>query len=56
MLQGFLRSDGRKDLRNILVVAYLVEGAHHVARARAALPGAERPPGGLRRLRSQRVG
>jgi altronate dehydratase large subunit len=31
-LQGFLRSDGRKGLRNCIVVAYLVECAHHVAR------------------------
>ena len=32
MLQGFLRSDGRKGIRNCVVVAYLVECAHHVAR------------------------
>jgi altronate dehydratase large subunit len=31
-LQGFARADGRKGLRNVLVVAYLVECAHHVAR------------------------
>jgi altronate hydrolase len=31
-VEGFLRSDGRKGIRNILVVAYLVECAHHVAR------------------------
>ena len=31
-LQGYLRSDGRKGIRNCLVVAYLVECAHHVAR------------------------
>ncbi len=31
-LQGYLRSDGRKGIRNVLVVAYLVECAHHVAR------------------------
>ncbi len=29
---GYLRSDGRKGIRNIIVVAYLVECAHHVAR------------------------
>ena len=29
---GFLRSDGRKGIRNVLIVAYLVECAHHVAR------------------------
>lgn len=32
MTQGYLRSDGRKGIRNVLVVAYLVECAHHVAR------------------------
>src|ERR1700745_2483190 len=31
-LQGFLRADGRKGIRNCIVVAYLVECAHHVAR------------------------
>ena len=30
--QGYLRSDGRKGIRNVLIVAYLVECAHHVAR------------------------
>jgi altronate dehydratase large subunit len=30
-MQGFLRSDGRKGIRNCIVVAYLVECAHHVA-------------------------
>src|SRR5882762_10878600 len=29
---GFLRSDKRKGIRNVIVVAYLVECAHHVAR------------------------
>ncbi len=29
---GYLRSDGRKGIRNTIVVAYLVECAHHVAR------------------------
>jgi altronate dehydratase large subunit len=29
---GYLRADGRKGIRNIIVVAYLVECAHHVAR------------------------
>jgi altronate hydrolase len=29
---GFLRADGRKGIRNTVVVAYLVECAHHVAR------------------------
>ena len=31
-MRGFLRSDGRKGIRNTVVVAYLVECAHHVAR------------------------
>ena len=31
-MQGFLRQDGRKGIRNYVVVAYLVECAHHVAR------------------------
>jgi len=29
--EGFLRNDGRKGIRNVVVVAYLVECAHHVA-------------------------
>jgi altronate hydrolase len=33
---GYLRADGRKGIRNHLLVAYLVECAHHVARAIAA--------------------
>src|SRR4051794_5300647 len=32
MDQGYLRPDGRKGIRNVVVVAYLVECAHHVAR------------------------
>ncbi len=35
-MQGYRRSDGRKGIRNVLVVAYLVECAHHVAREIAA--------------------
>jgi len=31
-MRGYLRSDGRKGIRNIVAVAYLVECAHHVAR------------------------
>jgi len=31
-LQGYLREDGRKGIRNVVVIAYLVECAHHVAR------------------------
>ncbi|MBL8269930.1 UxaA family hydrolase [Steroidobacter sp.] len=30
--QGYLRSDGRKGIRNVIAVVYLVECAHHVAR------------------------
>lgn len=32
-LTGYPRADGRKGIRNVIVVAYLVECAHHVARA-----------------------
>ena len=31
-MTGYLRSDGRKGIRNVIAVAYLVECAHHVAR------------------------
>ena len=31
-LRGWPRSDGRKGIRNVVAVAYLVECAHHVAR------------------------
>lgn len=31
-LSGYLRADGRKGVRNVVAVAYLVECAHHVAR------------------------
>jgi altronate dehydratase large subunit len=31
-MKGFLRKDGRKGIRNITVVVYLVECSHHVAR------------------------
>ncbi len=31
-MQGYLRQDGRKGIRNVVAVAYLVECAHHVAR------------------------
>jgi altronate dehydratase large subunit len=37
--RGFLRSDGRKGIRNVVVVAYLVECAHHVARRIVDLAG-----------------
>ncbi|MCB1500346.1 MAG: UxaA family hydrolase [Bauldia sp.] len=36
-MEGYLRADGRKGIRNIVVVGYLVECAHHVARE-IALP------------------
>lgn len=32
MISGYLRDDGRKGIRNVVLVAYLVECAHHVAR------------------------
>jgi altronate hydrolase len=32
-VKGYLRSDGRKGIRNVVLVTYLVECAHHVARA-----------------------
>ncbi|MHC4406659.1 MAG: UxaA family hydrolase [Planctomycetota bacterium] len=35
-MQGYLRPDGRKGIRNLVVVAYLVECAHHVASEIAA--------------------
>lgn len=31
-MRGWLRSDGRKGIRNVVAVVYLVECAHHVAR------------------------
>jgi altronate hydrolase len=36
-MRGWLRQDGRKGIRNVIAVAYLVECAHHVARE-IALP------------------
>jgi altronate hydrolase len=40
VLTGYPRADGRKGIRNIVVVAYMVECAHHVARAVVnAFPG-----------------
>jgi altronate dehydratase large subunit len=32
VIEAYLRSDGRKGIRNVVAVAYLVECAHHVAR------------------------
>lgn len=32
-MKGYLRADGRKGIRNVTLVVYLVECAHHVARA-----------------------
>ncbi len=40
-MQGFLRADGRKGIRNTVVVCYLVECAHHIARE-IALPFRDR--------------
>jgi altronate hydrolase len=31
-MRGYLRQDGKKGIRNVIAVAYLVECAHHVAR------------------------
>ena len=39
-MKGYLRQDGRKGIRNLVAVAYLVECAHHVARE-IALPKRE---------------
>ena len=39
MLSGYDRKDGRKGVRNLIVVAYLVECARHVAERIAALSG-----------------
>ena len=36
-MKGYLRQDGRKGIRNHVVVAFLVDIAHHVARDRASL-------------------
>ena len=41
MMRGWRRQDGRKGIRNVVVVAYLVECAHHVARE-IALPFRDR--------------
>jgi altronate hydrolase len=35
-ITGYLRADGRKGIRNVVAVAYLVECAHHVGREIAA--------------------
>ena len=40
-MRGYLRSDGRKGIRNTVVVGYLVECAHHVARE-VAMPFRDR--------------
>ncbi len=40
-MQGYLRADGRKGIRNTVVVGYLVECAHHVARE-VAMPFRDR--------------
>lgn len=38
-MKGYLRNDGRKGIRNIFLVVYLVECAHHVAREIVSLSG-----------------
>lgn len=40
-LRGYLRSDGRKGIRNHIAVAYLVECAHHVGRQIVSRSGSE---------------
>ena len=40
-MNGWLRQDGRKGIRNVIVVAYLVECAHHVARLIVDKSGAD---------------
>jgi altronate hydrolase len=40
-MQGFLRANGRKGIRNVVLVAYLVECSHHVA-AEIAMPYRQR--------------
>jgi len=39
MMKGYLRNDGRKGVRNVVIVAYLVECARHVADAVARSVG-----------------
>lgn len=36
MMRGWQRTDGRKGIRNVIAIAYLVECAHHVSRQIAA--------------------
>jgi altronate hydrolase len=40
-MKGFLRKDGRKGIRNVVAVAYLVECAHHVSRLIVQKSGAD---------------
>lgn len=40
-MRGFLRKDGRKGIRNVVAVAYLVECAHHVSRLIVQKSGSE---------------
>ena len=44
MLRGYQRCDGRKGIRNVVAVAYLVECAHHVAREIVAHFRESEPP------------
>ncbi|MEO8133470.1 MAG: UxaA family hydrolase [Betaproteobacteria bacterium] len=43
-LRGYARQDGRKGIRNVVAVAYLVECAHHVAREIAVHFREQSPP------------
>src|SRR6185295_3559257 len=40
-MRGWLRKDGRKGIRNVVAVAYLVECAHHVSRLIVQKSGAD---------------
>jgi altronate hydrolase len=40
-MKGYLRKDGRKGIRNVVAVAYLVECAHHVSRLIVQKSGAD---------------
>jgi hypothetical protein len=41
LLKGYARQDGRKGIRNVVAVAYLVECAHHVSRLIVQKSGAD---------------
>ena len=54
-MRGCPRADGRKGIRNVIVVGYLVECAHHVAREIAIPLRDRRARHRLSRLLSQRL-